>query len=58
MSIRFITREYPEFLELVCEGLYAEAEASDVFEQAFALAANARRTAALIDAREIGRAHV
>ena len=53
MSIRFVTREYPEFLELVCEGVYAEPEASEIFEQAFTLAANARRTAALIDARGI-----
>jgi hypothetical protein len=53
MSIRFVTREYPEFLELVCEGTYAEAEASGVFEQVFTLAANARRTAALIDARGV-----
>ena len=53
MSIRFVTREYPEFLELVCEGIYAETDAREVFEQAFALAANARRTAALIDARGV-----
>lgn len=28
MSIRFVTREYPEFPGLVCEGIYAEAEAT------------------------------
>lgn len=53
MSIRFDTREYPEFLELVCEGIYAEEVAGEVFEQAFTLAANAHRTAVLIDARGV-----
>ena len=53
MSIRFVTREYPEFLELVCEGVYAEAAVSEIFEQAFTLAANARRTAVFIDGRGV-----
>lgn len=53
MSIRFITREYPEFVELVCEGIYAEEMADGIFEQAFTLAASAGRTSVLIDARGV-----
>jgi hypothetical protein len=57
MSIRFFAREYPDFLELVCEGLYAPDAASHAFERAFALASEARRTAVLIDVRGVtGRA--
>jgi hypothetical protein len=53
MGIRFVTREYPEFLELVCEGPYAEDAVSHVIEQAFALTAGAYRTAVLVDGRKV-----
>ena len=37
----------------MCEGTYAEADAREIFEQAFALTASAERTAVLIDARMV-----
>lgn len=57
MTIRFEAREHPEYLELACFGTYAHEAQIRIAEEGLRRAAEAGRTALLIDIRGVtGRA--